>query len=145
METKGYGGKDLHKTIRAITNDPENNEIKLNISGKVSQLATIEPSRVNLTGYVGESITRTVKIIPEGKTAFNILKITPQLGTDISVSVNEKDESGQKVYELTVANTKQTEGRYYDKIIILTDQSDYPPLTIVVTGYIRPKPEENKG
>lgn len=145
MATRGYGGKELHKTVRVITNDPENKEIKLDIKGKVNRLAIITPSRVVLTGVTGEKISRTVEITPNGNKSFNIVKITPQVGKDIAVSLNEKKESGHKVYELTVENTRKTEGRYYDKIVILTDQSGYPPLTIMVSGYIRPKPEENKG
>jgi hypothetical protein len=135
----------MKKTIRVNTNDPKNAIIELHLNGKVKLFATVEPTRVNLQGVLGETISRTVTIIPETEPPFKILQVNAMKGTEFTHSLKEAEVKGKKAYELTVVNKKATEGRYYDKLIILTDQTDHPPLTLIVSGELRKPGAENAG
>ncbi|HMA85935.1 MAG TPA: hypothetical protein VKN73_09545 [Desulfosalsimonadaceae bacterium] len=139
MSTKGYGGRQLNKSARVITNDPKNEEIRLMVRGDVEKFATVKPKRVILSGPVGETIEQTVTIVPETKEPFRILKASAMKGTEITHELKETEVSGKPAYELKVVNTKDTPGRYYDRITLLTSRSDHTPLSVIVTGSIREK------
>lgn len=62
-------------------------------------------------------------------------------GTDITHELKETEASGKPAYELRVVNTRDTPGRYYDRITLLTSRDDQTPLSVVVTGDIREKAE----
>ncbi len=138
MATKGHGGQILHKTIKVYTNDPKNKIIELKLSGKVDKFVTIKPNKVKLSGRIGENISQTVTIIPETKEPFKILKATAMKGIDFSYSLKEVTVKGKRAYELTVTNVKKTPGRYYDKMVILTDRTEHKPLDIIVIGELSP-------
>lgn len=127
----------MNKTIRVHTNDPKKAVIELHLKGKVQKFATIEPSRVNLQGLLGETVSQTVTIIPETDVPFQIMQVNAMKGVDFTHSLKETEIEGKKAYELTVVSKKTTEGRFYDKIIILTDRSDYQPITLIVSGELR--------
>lgn len=143
MATKGYGGRELKKTIRVTTDDPKNAVIELHLQGKVQLFATIEPNRVNLSGVLGETISQTVTIIPKTEVPFKILQVNAMKGLDFTHDLKETEVNGKKAYALTVVNKKETEGRYYDKLIILTDRSDHQPIIIIVSGEVRKLGTEN--
>ena len=105
--------------------------------------ATVEPGRVNLQGVLGETVSQTVTIIPETEPPFKILQVNAMKGTDFTHTLKETEIKGKKAYELTVTNKRETEGRYYDKLILLTDQTDHEPLMIIVSGELR-KPGAEK-
>jgi hypothetical protein len=127
------------------TNDPKNAVIELHLNGKVKFFATVEPSRVNLQGVLGETISQTVTIIPETEVPFKIMQVNAMKGTEFTHAIKDIEIKGKKAYELTVVNKKATEGRYYDKLIILTDQSNHPPLVIMVSGELRKPGTEAAG
>jgi hypothetical protein len=99
---------------------------------------------VKLKGIIGEKISETVTISSGTEEAFNILKISPFKGTDIRCSLAEIELAGKKAFQITVENIKETEGHYMDKITIVTDKSDFPPLIITVSGEIKPLPIAGK-
>jgi len=133
----------MKKTIRVHTDDPKNAVIELQLKGKVQLFATIEPNRVNLNGTLGETISQTVTIIPETEVPFKILQVNAMKGLDFTHDLKETEIEGKKAYKLTVVNKKETEGRYYDKLIILTDRSDHQPIIIIVSGEVRKPGTEN--
>lgn len=112
----------------------------MRISGSVEKFATIRPKRIYLSGSVGEDIAQTVTIIPETKEPFRILKVSTMKGSEITHELKKIEVSGKPAYELKVVNTKDTPGRYYDQLTLLTDRSDHSPLSVIVSGNI----EENK-
>jgi len=122
-----------------ITNDPENKEIRLWVRGEVEKFATLRSKRVVLSGSTDETIEQTVTIIPETKEPFRILKVSAMKGTEITHELKETKVSGKPAYELKITNTKDTPGRYYDRITLLTSRDDHAPLSVVVTGDIREK------
>jgi hypothetical protein len=109
------------------------------LTGLVEKLAEVKPNRAVLKGAVGEKISRTLKIIPKTNPPFKVLETAVLNGTDIKYSLEEKANFGEKFYELTVENTKQTAGKYYDKITITTDRTEAPPISVTVSGNIRSK------
>lgn len=119
------------------TDDPENSHIRLKLTGKVIKFATITPKKVILRGAAGEKISKIITIIPNSDEPFKILKATALKGTDFSYLLEEVEQFGKKTYKLTVENTKETKGRYSDRISIIIDRNDFPPLSIMVSGDIR--------
>jgi hypothetical protein len=105
--------------------------------GEVRKLVTVQPERVKLKGSIGEKISQTVIIAPGTEETFNIVKVSPMKGTDIRYAIQQIELSGKKAYQLTVENIKETEGRYMDKITIITDRNELPPLAITVSGEIK--------
>lgn len=130
----------MKKSIRVYTNDPENEKITLQLSGEVKKFVTIRPGKVFLKGTAGENISQTVEIIPGTKESFTILNVNALKGEDFTQSLKEIEIDGRPAYALTVENTRQTEGRYFDKIFIITDRTDQAPISVIVSGYIE-KPE----
>jgi len=114
------------------------------LTGEVKKFATITPKKALLKGTVGEKISQVITIVPETEEPFSIVKIIPQKGLDFKYSLEEVELSGEKAYRLTIENAKETAGRYFDKFTIITDRSDYMPLTIIVSGDIRQAPSEKK-
>jgi hypothetical protein len=137
VTTKGYGGNRYSKSVRVDTNDPNHAAVELKISGDVKTFAAVIPKSVYLNGKVGEHLSDVVKIIPETPEPFKILKVSALSGTDIKYSLQDVEKSGKKFYELTIENIKQTPGRYFDTVSIITDINDQVPMSIYVRGNIK--------
>ncbi len=142
MNTRGYGGRTLKKSITVYTNDPKNARIRLQVSGKVEKFATIQPKYVRMHGLVGMTPVRTVKIIPEAKHPFKIVEARAVKGEDIRFELKPLSDSKPGGYEVKVENLRKTKGRYSDTIILKTDNSAKPELKIRVYGNIMDKPRE---
>ena len=138
MSTRGYGGRHLKKNARVITNDPGHSRIELSMAGQVEKLATVTPSRVNLRGAAGDAISQTVRIIPETKEPFQIVSARAVKGTDIRYAIKQV-KAPEKGYELTVTNTREKPGRYYDRLVLKTDVGKRNFLSIIVIGTIMEK------
>ena len=130
----------MKKSIKVYTNDPKKEKISLHLAGKVKNFATIKPSKVFLKGNVGESISKTVSIIPGEGEVFKVLHVNALKDGNIEYTLKENEINGKKAYELVVENVRATEGRYFDKIFLITDRTDQPPISIIVSGQIV-KPE----
>jgi hypothetical protein len=131
----------MKKSIKVYTNDPKNEKIALQLSGTVKKFVTMKPSKVFLKGNVGETISQTVTITPGEGEVFKILQANPLKGGDYKQSLKEIEIDGKAAYELTVENTRETEGRYFDKIFMITDRMDQQPISLIVSGYLT-KPQD---
>ncbi|MBF0257900.1 MAG: hypothetical protein HQK62_03510 [Desulfamplus sp.] len=137
VNTKGYGGRKLMKTISVITNDSKAPESSLTVSGNVEKFVTITPSVLRLNGNIGDELKALLKIIPESKYQFSIIKLSAQEGTNIKYELKEdKAPSGGKEYSITVENLKKDAGSYYDVLIIETDSKIQPEIKINVMARI---------
>lgn len=131
VNTRGYGGRKLTKTIAVITNDSVTPQSLLTVSGNIEKFVTITPSVLRLNGKIGEEFKSVVKIIPEGKYPFSIIKISAQSGENIKYGLKEeKSDSGGKEYSVTVENVKKDSGSYYDVLILETDSKIQPEIKI---------------
>lgn len=138
LQTRGYGGQKYSRPIQVTTNDSSNPTLSIQVTGDIRKFVTMTPAAVFLTGKLGEPISATVKIIPETEPAFQLLQINAMNGKDIRHSLTEKEENGRKFYELLIENAAEVEGRYYDRITIITDRSDQAPLIVNIRGNILP-------
>jgi len=126
----------MNKSIRVETNDPNNKNFNLKITGDVEKFVTISPSRLRLSGESGASIKGSVKIIPEKKYPFKILSVSAKNGKDIHQELKEAEHKEGKGYLLTVENIKKDAGRYFDVITLKTDSKIKPEIQISVYGNI---------
>ena len=144
MNTNGFGGKTLYKTARVLTNDPQRSATQLSISGAVKVFASITPKTIKLYGPSNSLLKETVKIIPEERYPFKIIDTKAQVGKEIRFNVSEDNHSSEKSYILTIESLKQTAGRFYDTIYLMTDSPIKPKISIRVYGKIsepkKPKP-----
>lgn len=133
MNTSGYGGHTLNKTIVVMTNDPQRPNLEFKIRGKVQQIVSIQPPNARLAGLLGQELKSEILITPAPEHSFKIIKAWTRSGENIRFELKENRISG---YLLTVENLKKDEGRYYDVIFMQTDSSMRPQLKISVFGNI---------
>ena len=142
MNTKGYGGRRITKAAEIFTNDNQNPKHKLVIAGKVEKFVTIIPRMVSLRGFVGDSIKKSVSIIPEEKYDFKITNARAKNGKYIDFQLEEVKGARRTEYSLTVENLRKEKGRYSDLIILETDSKIRPKVNVRVNGYLRQRPAE---
>ena len=138
VNSNGYGGRKLKKNIVIHTNDEKHPKLNFVIQGKVDKFVTITPNRVNLSGYVGEDIKQSIKIIPEKKYPFKILGVKAQKGKNINYKIEKIiTPSKESEYLLTVTNLKNEKSRFFDTIYLETDSKIRPEIKISVYGNIK--------
>ena len=145
VNTHGYDGRKLTKTIAVHTNDPVTPKHDLSISGDVEKFADILPKgMVRLAGVAGNSIKKTITIMPTEKYPFTITGVSAQRTGNIKVSLAEKksNANGAIGYTVTVENLKNEKAKYFDGVAIKTTSKIKPLIVIRVYGEI--KAEENQ-
>lgn len=143
VNTRGYGGGKVHKQIVVITNDPNTPKLRLGISGMVEKFASVQPRYLRLFGTAGETIKATVTVKPEKKYPFKVVAARARTGKFIHVRLMDHPEADSP-YKIEVENVRRDAGRYVDTVILKTDSTIRPELTINVFGMIRP-PESAAG
>jgi hypothetical protein len=118
------------------TDDRKYPEIKLIITGQVERFANITPDRVTLSGPQGQELIGTVTILPIKERRFAITEAKATTGNSIRFTLEPMQENGQRGYRLTVFNTQQQKGRYFDTIVLKTDSTLSPELRVRVFGTI---------
>ena len=142
LNTNGYGGNFIRKTIVVSTNDPKQPEVHLTISGKVKKFAEITPKFAHLEGSVGETLEQDITIMPQSELPFKIKKIKAKKGKFIKYFLIEPEEKTPIKYILHVENAKSEAGRYADYIQLSTDSKIKRILNIGIYGYIKAKPSK---
>jgi hypothetical protein len=124
--------------IRLFTTDKIQKEITIPIWGEIKapEIASIKPRRLTLTGSAREPVKGSVNIIPNDKYPFSITEVKPRDGKNIKYDLKVVEESGKKIYILTVENLKKEKGGYYDTINLKTDRKDLPEIRISVSARI---------
>jgi hypothetical protein len=140
LDTSGYGGKFIRKTIVVSTNDPKQPKVNLTIHGKVKKFAKITPKFARLEGKVGATLEQEITITPQPELPFKIKKIKAKKGEFIKYFLIEPEEKTPLKFILYVENTKPEAGRYADYIQLTTDSKIKRTLNIGVYGYIKAKP-----
>ena len=132
----------MTKTAEIFTDDPRNSKIKVTISGMVEKFVTIIPRTVSLRGVVGDTIKKSVKIIPEKNYEFNVTKVRARNGKYINYQLEEVNGAQGKQYALTVENLRTEPGRYSDMIILETDSKIRPNVNVRVYATLKKRPEQ---
>jgi hypothetical protein len=135
----------LNKKIEVTTNDPTTPSISLIIKGTVDSLYTLSPSRVRLEGFQGEIIKQTATLVTKEKYPLHITSVGAKIGDSIQYKLSEEKEGNATKYQLTVESTRKDAGRFIDTLVLKTDYSTIPEITIPVYGFIKTpaaKPKE---
>jgi hypothetical protein len=140
VNTRGYGGRRISKSVRVFTNatGPGQSEFNLSMTGQVDRFAEISPNRLVLAGREGEVLKQTVTIRSTEKYPFKITDMRARSGEHLKLDLDRTDEGGRSAYRLTIENTRQTHGRYVDQIRLQTDSALNPELSLPVSVLIRP-------
>jgi len=138
VENKKKTPGRFRDTIRLFTTNKIQKEIPIPVWGEIMapEIASIKPRRLALRGSAREPVKGSVKIIPNDKHPFSITEVKPRDGKNIKYDLKEVEESGKKVYILTVENLKKEKGRYYDTINLKTDSKYLPEMRISVSAGI---------
>jgi hypothetical protein len=136
-DTRGYGGHVFEKTITVNTDDPLSPQLRLKLKGPVGLFARIEPTRIVLRGEIGTSLNAQATITPNPQHPFRIMEIVAddRLADKIEVRM---DHHGTQ-YLITVRNRLRTPGQYRGRIVIKTDSSLRPQLTLFINGQVMAK------
>lgn len=144
MDTRGYGGKPLHKSANVYTNDPDQPIVTLAISGRVTRFADIRPRVISLRGYAGDAIQRRVAIRPTAEHPFRITGVKAKDGRFIRLALAPQGGGELPGYVLTVENTRTDKGTYQDTVTLQTDSRERPQIDLPVYGFVRSRPQAAK-
>ncbi len=136
MDTNGYGGTLLKKSITVETSAAKQPNVTIDIAGNVEKFANITPNKLILRGNAGEPIIGSVTVSPDPKYPFKVLETKLKNGTDIQAKTEEKQENNVTTYIVNVENLKKDPGRYYDVITLKTNSPVKPEIQLSVYGQI---------
>ena len=91
---------------------------------------------MRLSGPAGTQIEQSVYIVPRKKYPFKIIGAKARIGKDIRYRYGVHKSAKGDGYLLTIENSKETPGRYYDAIRLKTDSTIFPQIVINVYGSI---------
>lgn len=136
MDTNGYGGTLLKKSIVVETSAAKQPNLTIEIAGNVEKFANITPNKLILRGNAGEPIHGIVTVSPDPKYPFRVLETRSKNGIDIQARTEEKQENNTTTYVITVENLKKDPGRYYDVVTLKTTSPVKPEIQLSVYGQI---------
>ncbi|RJP88569.1 MAG: hypothetical protein C4518_10895 [Desulfobacteraceae bacterium] len=84
-------------------------------------------------------------MVPDAENPFKIISINVLHGVDFRYSMKDIEIDGKNAYEFTIENTRTSPGRYLDQINILTDKSGNNPISIIISGNIKPSGPGTQG
>ncbi len=134
----------MKKTAEVHSDDKSLPIVRIQVSGIVEKFVTIIPRAISLRGYVGDTIKKSVTIIPEKKYDFKITNVRARNGKHINFELEEIKGTGRKEYSLTVENLLAKEGGYSDLIIMETDSNIRPQVSVKVYGKLRQRPAKKE-
>ncbi|MGA7579369.1 MAG: DUF1573 domain-containing protein [Desulfobaccales bacterium] len=125
----------FHKDTTVTTNDPENREFHLVLTGNALPFIEIEPSHiVRLRGKTGEDVRGQVKFISHLPGPFKITGYQTNIPDKIEISL--KAVVPDRVYVLEVTNRQANMAPYAGIIILTTNSAQRPRLIVRVFGEI---------
>jgi hypothetical protein len=130
----------IAKYIMIKSNDPDQPQIKLAITGKVQALVDVVPRTLSLGDLTPDSQTaRTIYVKPLNKQGFNITKITSSLPY-VTAEVAKGPSPDTGTCEVAVkAGPDLPVGRLFATLTILTTEAKQPKTTVhVLANVIRP-------
>ncbi len=129
IDTLGFGGKTISKSMHIITNDPDHPDMVFKLSGTVVSCLKVEPSRrLYLRGAPGETVSAEVKIFPvEGFTVE--LKAPEIIGLDDRVKITMTRDGD--AYLLTATTTLE-KGKFWGKVRLIPTDPALPAVSVGV-------------
>lgn len=132
----------MKKSATVFSNDPKRPQVMLTVAGSVEPFADIQPDRIVLQGYGGQSIRRELVVRPRSAYPFTITEVTAKYGDNIKYEWHVQETPEGRTYTVTVENTKATPGKYYDTLFLSTDSAIKPKIPIHVYGTIGAGPKK---
>lgn len=123
--------------MTVLTDDLDNRQIPLTITGRVLAVYTLSAKSVILSGVAGEKIQETIRLIPSRDYPFTVKDVTAKRGQNIRFHLAKVGSTEDIQYELTVENTATNPGVYFDTLQLKTDSETKPEIDISVVGRIR--------
>ncbi|MBW1853417.1 MAG: DUF1573 domain-containing protein [Deltaproteobacteria bacterium] len=131
VKTKNMSGK-FAKSATIKSNDPKNPKLRIKLKGEVKKYISVKPSnRLYLTGYEGDIISKSLKIINHQESQLKLTNIESTM--DDKIEYDLKPIVAGKEFELIVKTVKELKGRSNGKITITTNSEKKPNLEISVS------------
>jgi apolipoprotein N-acyltransferase len=102
----------------------------------VDSFADIHPERIILRGYGGETIRQELVVTPKAAYPFKVTAVSAKDGIHIQYELREQKTPQGRSFIVTVKNTKDSPGKYYDTLFLSTDSPLKPRIPIHVYGTI---------
>ena len=131
VKTKNMSGK-FSKSATIKSNDPKNPKLRIKLKGEVKKYISVKPStRLYLTGYEGDIISKNLRIINHQDTPLKLTSIESTIDDKIDYDIKPVTEG--KEYELVVKVKDGLKGRSNGKITVATNSEKKPEIEIRVT------------
>ena len=135
VKTNYMSGK-FAKSATISSNDPQHPTLRIKLKGEVKNYISVVPSpALYLTGFEGEILSKSLKIINHQDSPLNITHIESNIDDKIEYELKPLVEG--KEYELMVKTLKGPEGRSRGKIIVTTNSEKKPKFEIRVSVNFR--------
>ena len=137
VSTRNRGGQILHKGFTVYTNDPQQSQVRLEVTGKVNAYLTVAPQYVRFIGKLDQPLKELVRITPVTGHPFTIKEVKVRQPENLHYELKPLgDPPGNAGYELLVENARREAGSYQDLITIMTDSKEKPQINIPVYARI---------
>jgi hypothetical protein len=136
LNTAGYQGK-VQKSAVVYSNDPDQPQLTLLVTGQVVSSVVVDPPAVLLEGLSSEDIQQTVTIRATDPQA---LTLGPGKATDADkIAYELKTIEDGRAYQLVIRNISKQPDRYAGFITLETNYPHKPELKIGYMGAIKKK------
>ena len=135
VKTKNFREGKFAKSATISSNDPKHPKLRIKLKGEVKKYISVKPLRLYLTGFEGEILSKSLKIINHQDPPLKITHIESNIDDKIEYELKPLVEG--KEYELMVKTLKGLEGRSRGKIIVTTNSEKKPKLEIRVSVNFR--------
>jgi hypothetical protein len=132
----------MKKKATVFSNDPRRPQLLLTVAGSVEPFADIQPGRIILRGYSGQTLRQELVITPRASYPFTVKEVTAKYGDNIKYKMHEQQTPQGKAFVVVVENTKTSPGKYYDTLFMTTDSPLKPKIPIHVYGTIGAGPKK---
>ncbi|BBO85378.1 hypothetical protein DSCO28_59440 [Desulfosarcina ovata subsp. sediminis] len=97
----------------------------------------MNPAYARLVGPAGSHISKSITITREKAYPFRIVEAKARNGKDIAFALKELKATEGDGYLLTIENKKTAAGRYADTVILTTDSTIKPTISVPIYGQIK--------
>ncbi|MBF0226098.1 MAG: hypothetical protein HQK76_11645 [Desulfobacterales bacterium] len=136
FNTLGYAGKRVEKITHVTTNDPENSNLTIYLTGYIDHFVFIDPYRAVLVGALDDALKSSVTIKSTEIEPFKILSSRTKDGKYFKYELEEIKNDKISEFKLTVENIAKSKVRYNDSIYFKTDNAIHPEIEVEVYGDI---------
>lgn len=132
VNLKNKKGK-LKQGATIFSNDPQNPQTKIFISGLVKEYISVEPStRVRFKGYAGDTISKKVTITSLEEQPLKINEITSTIDDKITYTL-EKIQEGKR-YSLEIKTLSGMKESFQGKVVLSTNSQKKPEVELIIVG-----------